>query len=625
MDDQEQELDDFFSDWNEEEFQYNQLLYDWDKRFYNSWWSDRRYWSDEKRETEKNKDFSVLSETAQRIYIALNTEKERSPYWEMLGYLSKRSAKELLEAEKLVPEFMAFLQKSDMTPEQQLKLKTVFPHIAGSYVTLTSENDKKISFTEFLKPMNGILQKLKKGDAYYSPTMIFDKYMSDYYNCYLDKTRLAMNLTLLKEASKQTSSCKILQGIEDDFSAYARVFPETVNARFLANYVQHIIPRSLHKDDIFGAQSNKWGCGRGKGIAKGVGAATYAYKCYATDITPRGVNDLVQMSYETLAGDFKNFESIRKDALLLNSWFPRDPIHDSAPGVNDILTKMVAYYDAAPKDKEAALSDLKKASEKMPFWGDKIYHLDKYDEINPRSNEKNIDILRRINRDMSQNNNEAPLTENARLNELAQKVGQREAPFMFDVMPLVVAVNKEILSAMDKKQTGFSPEMVNLIAWTDRKLAQSLNDMDFERQMGFYKSDDCKEVLKFSELVHSPKEKFDAKEFEDFYQNKVKNAFDMEEAYQNIAQRQNENLFALYRQYDKDCHAMDDSDGAKVMTEARKERAGSGNTLKSLQNMTLYKEPSTKIGMREKQERENRSPYRAVMLKEFYKVNNRDK
>ena len=64
---------------------------------------------------------------------------------------------------------------------------------------------------------------------------------------------------------------------------------------------------------------------------------------------------------------------------------------------------------------------------------------------------------------------------------------------------------------------------------------------------------------------------------------------------------------------------MDDSDGAKVMTETRKERAGSGNTIRSLQNMTLYKDPSTRIGMKEKQERENRSPYRAIMLKEFYK------
>ena len=206
MDKQEQELEDFFSDWNEEEYQYDRLLYDWDKRFYNSWKSSRCYWSDERLEAEKNKDFSVSSETAKNIYMTLNTEKKGSPYWEMMGYLSKRSANELLEAEKLVPEFMAFLQNSDMTPEQQLKLKTVFPHIAGSYVTLTSENDKKISFTEFVKPMSDILQKLEQGDAYYSPTMIFDRYMSDYYNCYLDKTRLAMNLTLLKEASKQTSS-----------------------------------------------------------------------------------------------------------------------------------------------------------------------------------------------------------------------------------------------------------------------------------------------------------------------------------------------------------------------------------------------------------------------------------
>ena len=77
---------------------YNQLLDDWDKRFYNSWWSDRRYWSDEKKETEKNKDFSVLSETAKNIYLTLNAEKNFSSYQEMFGYLSKRSAKELLEA-----------------------------------------------------------------------------------------------------------------------------------------------------------------------------------------------------------------------------------------------------------------------------------------------------------------------------------------------------------------------------------------------------------------------------------------------------------------------------------------------------------------------------------------------
>lgn len=106
---------------------------------------------------------------------------------------------------------------------------------------------KKNSFTEFVKPMNDILQNLERDDFLHFPTMIFDKYMSDYDNCYLDKTRLAMNLTLLKKASKQTSSCGTLYIIENDFSTYARVFPETINAKFLANYVQHIIPLTVKR------------------------------------------------------------------------------------------------------------------------------------------------------------------------------------------------------------------------------------------------------------------------------------------------------------------------------------------------------------------------------------------
>ena len=187
-------------------------------------------------------------------------------------------------------------------------------------------------------------------------------------------------------------------------------------------------------------------------------------------------------------------------------------------------------------------------------------------------------------------------------------------------MPLVTTLNQEMLSAIDKKQTGFSPEIVRLIAWTDKKLSLVLNNMDFEYQCGFYKSNNCKEILTFSELIHSPKETFDVKEFNDFYEQQIINAFDMEEAYKNIANRQNNNLFALYKQYDKDCQAMDNTVGAKIITDARKERAGSGNTLKALQNLTLYKEASTIIGEKRRAERISRNPYREVMLREYHKT-----
>ena len=118
-------LGDVFMKYDDPEYDfhlYQKLMDRWNERFETQWKGFRRYWNDERLEAEKNKDFSVSSETAKNIYLTLNTEKNFSSYQEMFGYLSKRSAKELLEAEKLVPEFMAFLQKSDMTPEQQLKM-----------------------------------------------------------------------------------------------------------------------------------------------------------------------------------------------------------------------------------------------------------------------------------------------------------------------------------------------------------------------------------------------------------------------------------------------------------------------------------------------------------------------
>ena len=244
-----------------------------------------------------------------------------------------------------------------------------------------------------------------------------------------------------------------------------------------------------------------------------------------------------------------------------------------------------------------------------------VFDIKKYDEENPRTHEKNIDILRRINNNMSQNKEKPPFTENKILNKLAQKASKNNPPLLKDMLLLTQVMNKTMLKAIDDKQLGLSPEMVNLIAWTDRKLGQSLNNMDFEYQLGFYKSEKCYDVLLFSELTHLASETFDKKSFDEFYETKVKNAFDMEEAYKNIGNHQNQLMFGLFDLYDENCNAMDNTQMAKIMTEGRKERACSGNTLKALQNLTIYKTPSTKIGERELKDRQQRLPYRQLYLK----------
>lgn len=599
---------------------YNKLLDNWESRYFKTYKDVRAYWSEENKQAAIDNELKSSSPLAKKIYTTLNKQEDGYfAFLEMYTNLAKCSYDGLKTAEKVLPEFISFLEKVDLNAEEKQRLKVVFPHIAGSYDTLYRDADKKPSFTEFIRPLNEILQRLESDGHYNSATTVFDRYLFNHEG-YFTKNDVAAHLCILKAAAKRTKDSDVVKYVYDDFRNYSKVFPETVTPSFLTNMVDYIIPRAVKKNDIFGVQSNKWGCHPGKGISKGVGAGTYAYKCYATEITPCGINDLLQMSYEVLGANQSKHEQIRKDALLLNNWFPRDPIHDSAPGVNEIIAKMVAYYDAVPENKEKALAELQRCGEKVKMWGDRIYDLSKYDELNHRTKEPHIDILRRINNNMSANNNDVPLTENEILNSLAERANEYEQPALRDVMPLIKTINSEILSAMDKKQTGFSPEVVSLISWADRRLALAINNMDFERQLNFYKSDECKEVLMFSELTHSAEKSFDKDAFETFYSNEVKKAFDMEEAYKNIGNRQNNLLFGLYKQYDADCEKMDNTPNAKIMTEARKERASSGNTLKALQNLTIYHEPSTKIGINAKSEREQRVPYRALMLNTFNKI-----
>ena len=595
---------------------YNNLLNNWESRYFKTYKDVRAYWSEENKQAAIDNELQVSSPLAKKIYTTLN--KQEDGYFallEMYTNLAKCSYNGLKTAEKVLPEFMSFLDEANLDAEGKQKLKVVFPHIAESYDILYRDEDKKPSFTEFIRPLNKILQRLERGKQY-SAIRAFNSYLFNNDGT-LTKNEMEARLCILKAVAEKTNDSDVVVNICNDFRNYSRAFPETITQFFLTNMVDYIIPRAVKKNDIFGVQGNKWGCRLGKGISKGVGAATYAYKCYATEITPCGINDLLQMSYEVLGANQSKHEQIRKDALILNNWFPRDPIHDSAPGVNEIIAKMVAYYDATPENKEEALAELQKCGKRVNALGDRIYDLSKYDELSYMTKEPHIDILRRINNNMSANNNEIPLTENESLNLLAESANKHEQPVLRDVVPLIKAINSEILSAMEKKQTGFSPEVVSLIAWTDRRLALAINNMDFERQLSFYKSDECKEILMFSELTHSAEKSFDKDEFEAFYTHQVKKAFDMEEAYKNIGNRQNNLLFGLYKQYDADCERMDNTSNAKIMTEARKERAGSGNTLKALQNLTIYHEPSTKVGQRAKKEREQRGVYRTLMLNTF--------
>lgn len=530
------------------------------------------------------------SEIARQIYMKIHNHCISDKCPALLEKLASKSPEELVSIEQNTD----FLLKNHAKPEFIPILVELLPLITEASNKITGKNESLPS-VHFLQKIVDIANQ--------GGIDLLDKCLKG------NPKSILANLTILMQSLKTTKNCQNFRDLYNDLESFRHVFPELMDTPgFTQNCVKHILPRIEKGNSIFGLHDNKWGAIYGeKGIAASVGIATFFYKCYATPINPRGINDLLQMSQETLAGNFAKHEQIRADAYYLEKIWNRDPIHDNSPGIEKCIGAMITYYDNPNEENKIRL-------QKHMFWGDSIFDLKNY-ELITTSNEKIIDILRRIYSNMSQNNMELPITENAQLNKLAAKANQFETPTMAQISPLVKKINQILLQAIDAQQVGLSPETVELLAWTDKKLALALNAMDFEKQSGFYKTDECREVLLFSDLTHSAKETYNLKEFNQFYKDNIKNAFDMEQAYQNIGQRQNKNLFDLFKQYAEDCHAMNDTLCAKRMTEIRKERAGSGNTLKALQNLTLYKEASTKIGQKHLAERHQRAPYRDIYLK----------
>lgn len=550
--------------------------------------------------------YPECSQSAFQIYTKVEKHGMHDKCPPLLEKLASKSASTEPEKLKYLDQNIDFLLETNPRPDSIPLYIDMLPAIMEASNRITGKNE--------ILPEKSFLQKIVSAVNKFKEYNQEDYPIRTVLRCCVEKSNpqsILTRLTILEQGVEQTRDCKNFIDLYDGVDRFEDFFPElSNNPKFTQNCIDKILPRTMKHNDIFGFHSNMWGCvTEEKGIAAGVGIATFFYKCYATPINPRGINDLLQMTQENLSGNLAKHEQIRADAHYIN--FSRDPIHDSVPGINDLIGSMIAYYNAPTEENRAILQE---RLQRTPNLGDRVFDLQNYESVGG-NNEKTIDVLRRIYSNMSQNNMELPITENARLNELATQANQSETPTITQISPLVKEFNRILLEAIDTQQVGLSPETVELLAWTDKKLALALNAMDFEKQSGFYKTEECREALLFSDLTHSAKENYNLKEFNQFYENNVKNAFDMEQAYQNIGQRQNKNLFGLFKQYTEDCHAMNNTWCAKSMTDARKERAGSGNTLKALQNLTLYKDASTKIGQKQLSERHQRAPYRDIYLK----------
>lgn len=396
------------------------------------------------------------------------------------------------------------------------------------------------------------------------------------------------------------------------------------------------------------------------------GIGEFYYKCAATPLSPANIAELIRIYKELPATDWDTFNQNRNDGLALaNSKVLgqlRDTIHDQRPATAELIAAMTEYYDN--RDSDSAKCRLINANKNnIGYQLDEKALLDAgtYDEEvcrknNPKEKEKIIDILRRLTENMN-SDAKLPQVENAQMQKLVENIDAKGFTDTGRLGILLNAINTRLESDMNHGKIGISPDMLKLIVWADRKTAAAINDLDYERQSGAYKSSWFKQAAKFSLLINDSGKDFDFAAFDREYDEKAA-TLDMEEMYLYLSGLQNsclinaqETALAKHGAYLKRIYpdlsdreiknafslrtketADEESPARRLSVKERQQKLlvqkyhdqlesmGSGNTLKALQNMVLYHEASTPIGRKRRLERSKEHPQNMAVFEAFQKA-----
>ena len=543
------------------------------------------------------------------------------------------------------PQMMAQCQKHSAMYQKILQKH----NISGDYKDLAGEiMAGTIRCAEFLCPEKpelmfenaaAMLEKFanRGDDAEDVSSIMRNVYSIDYEN---SRNFKAMQLKYLQEMLAQNADTNLIKTLNSAFYTIYSDRSQRLSDSTYAGLLQNVLPEALdNPDSLFCQQSNMYGT-----LNHTYGIGDYTYQAYTSKVTPARLHELRTVAKELPATAFEIFQRNRQDGIALAETYGmlRDLIHDEVRGISDVIDQMTAFYDSkgqAPTDKIVkALGENHPALDLASYDCQVTYKTKDKKEIT----ESNIAILRRLQQNMQKNRSRTPQNHGA-LQPVIDKIAESRFVPGQELQELLTGLNNSIENDIASEKIGIKTTDIDLVNWTDKKVQQYLNDMDFEEQCGFYKTPLCREILKFNEMVNSPAATFSSNRFEHFYQTKVFNAPTIAAAYENIASQQNRNMFGLIKMYnqiaeknriqaklnfsDPEAQYSDDFKSLSFtdIEAQRKERLEniiSGNSLKALQNLTQYKPASSKIGAKYRQELIDSDPLRRdfdILLKDMSK------
>lgn len=555
-----------------------------------------------------------------------------------------------------------FMQQhpSSATPDKiRLDIMAKFKNfIAKDIVTEKNYSQAFSIFTNTFKAFENVILHNEKLDKY-DKQRLAEKVFTPEMHSLDGKYELKSSQDYLKKLIIMENAITELQDFEKIKFLYEGVDAslwrnKEISDDYMQGIMQNIIPDiKTGKENT--TEDNLWGM-----YAFDYGFGNFKYKALTTKITPSNLADIIRAYKETPSTDFTKFNQNRLDGLSLEnvsqgSYYGgnrglaslRDTIHDQRPQTAELITSMVSYYEAVKSNQgvEDAKNKMLTANKRnigYQLEEDYLCDITNYEQKTLIAGTKDtyepvIDILKRLAKNMN-GDDRAPLTADKNLNLLAK--GLEEKPFDKERLGVLLKrINDKLLTDMEDGHIGISPDMVALIVWTDKKCAHMINNMDYEYQFGAQDNEWFKQAVKFSMLINDSGEKFDEDRFNAL--TSPSQSLSIEERYALLAEEQKKYLINAQNScileginYLVDIDPkLSKTDAAKMLSKKayecgevpaaekfhkgeklsaserrellvifqyhnRLESIGSGNTLKALQNLTLWHKASTRAGER---------------------------
>lgn len=283
--------------------------------------------------------------------------------------------------------------------------------------------------------------------------------------------------------------------------------------------------------------------GNAYGVARyRYGIADYTEECLLSRCTPQEIDRLNRIYHEIPTSDYYKFEQNRQDAGRIQGVIigGRDFIHDERPGVYEILSTMEKYYDAKDEEsRELVRQSMVELDRKYPYAGflENALNLDNYDKEIERmseyhldesmkgktegyTNEKAIDILRRLVRNTAPEEINPPKTRYDELNRLMggidpiinERTGEIKVS-LDEVASAITEINRILVG--NQKNLGVFPSTISAVSYLDKMAANTLRGLNGKDIAEVIYDPGFKEILRFSQLTSSME--YSETDFESFY------------------------------------------------------------------------------------------------------------